>query len=198
MGPAAAGLSAASAESAAAGVSAAGASSGSEAGSQTMIEVSSGAATSESPSASTTGSTAVASSAGGRPARCAAISSYRRISVSGSAGSSPACSASPARSCRRRNGPGAHQAASPSRASTAGTSNIRTTVASSTSAMIMPTPTKRIVVIVDSANAPVTTISRSAAALITRPVRVSPVLTASAVVAPLLRASTIRDSRNTS
>jgi hypothetical protein len=80
----------------------------------------------------------------------------------------------------------------------AGTSSIRTIVASSTNAMIMPTPTRRIVVTADSANAPVTTMSSSAAALITRPVRARPVVTASAVDAPRVRASTIRDSRNTS
>ena len=62
----------------------------------------------------------------------------------------------------------------------AGTSSIRTTVASRTSAMIMPMPTKRIVVTEDRANAPVTTISSRAAALITRPVRARPVVTASA------------------
>ena len=64
--------------------------------------------------------------------------------------------------------------------------------------MIMPMPTKRMVVTEDRANAPVTTISSRAAALITRPVRARPVVTASAVVAPRVRASTIRDSRNTS
>lgn len=67
-----------------------------------------------------------------------------------------------------------------------------------TSATIIPTPRNRIVANSDNPNAPVTTISSSAAELIMRPVRVSPARIASGVDAPFARASTIRDSRNVS
>lgn len=46
--------------------------------------------------------------------------------------------------------------------------------------------------------APVTTISSSAAEVTTRPVRSVPNRTASSVLAPAARASTMRDMRNTS
>ncbi|SLI24490.1 Uncharacterised protein [Mycobacteroides abscessus subsp. abscessus] len=50
----------------------------------------------------------------------------------------------------------------------------------------------------ENANAPTTTSRMSAAAVMMRPVCAVPARTASVVEAPMLRASTMRDSRNTS
>ena len=62
---------------------------------------------------------------------------------------------------RRRSGRGAHQLARPSSRMVAGTSSTRTTVASTSSATIMPTPISLMNVMPDAENAPTTMISSS-------------------------------------
>ena len=80
----------------------------------------------------------------------------------------------------------------------AGTSRIRTIVASTISATIMPTPSSLMNVIPDAENAPTTMTSISARLVISRPVRCSP-LAIAAVLSPVTSyRSRIRDSRNTS
>ena len=66
----------------------------------------------------------------------------------------------------------------------AGTSRIRTTVASTISATIMPTPISLMNVIPEVENAPITMTSSSAALVITPPVRCRPLATA-AVLSPV-------------
>ena len=66
----------------------------------------------------------------------------------------------------------------------AGTSSTRTMVASTTSAMIMPTPISLMNVIPDAENAPTTITSSSARLVISPPVRCRPPATA-AVLSPV-------------
>ena len=100
--------------------------------------------------------------------------------------------------CRRRAQRGAHQQSSPSNFITDGTRNIRTTVASSSSAAIRPKARYFINTRSENTNEPATTASTSAAAVIRRPVVAVPIRMASAVDMPRSRASTIRETRNTS
>ena len=80
----------------------------------------------------------------------------------------------------------------------AGTNSARTTVASTTTATIIPTPVSLTNVIPDVENAATTTSSSSAALVMMPPVRCSPAATA-AVLSPVRSyCSRIRDSRNTS
>jgi len=80
----------------------------------------------------------------------------------------------PYRAYSRRSGRGAHQLAGPSTRMVAGTSRTRMIVASTTRAMIMPTPISLMNVMPDAENAP-TTITRSSARLVMiPPVRCSP------------------------
>ena len=80
----------------------------------------------------------------------------------------------------------------------AGTSRIRTTVASTTIAISIATPIILMNVTPDSENAPITTSSRSAALVMIPPVRCSPVATA-VVLSPVRSyCSRIRDMRKTS
>ena len=90
----------------------------------------------------------------------------------------------PYRAYSRRSGPGAHQLARPSSRMVAGTSSIRTTVASTTIAMIIATPIILMNVMPDSENAPITTSISSAALVMMPPVRCRPVATA-AVLSPV-------------
>lgn len=83
----------------------------------------------------------------------------------------------PKRSWRRRSGAGAHQARRPSRDIVAGTSSMRTTVASIRTARLRPRPIWRMGENPPVMNAPNTTASSSAAQLTTRPERRSPVTT---------------------
>jgi len=84
----------------------------------------------------------------------------------------------------------------------AGTRTRRTTVASMTTAMSIATPIILMNVMPDSENAPITTTSSSAALVMIRPVRCSPVATAtlfrSGPSPPASHCSRMRDSRNTS
>ena len=81
---------------------------------------------------------------------------------------------------------------------TAGTSSMRITVASMISAAIMPNAMYFIITISENANAPVTTMRMRAADVMMRPVLATPLRIASAVLTPRARASTIRETRNTS
>src|SRR6185437_16735018 len=85
---------------------------------------------------------------------------------------------------RRRSGRGAHQLARPSSRMVAGTSRIRTTVASRISAVIMPTPISLMNVMPEAENAPTTMISSRARLVIRPPVRCRPLATA-AVLSPV-------------
>ncbi|CAM4449002.1 hypothetical protein NONI108955_29415 [Nocardia ninae] len=80
----------------------------------------------------------------------------------------------------------------------AGTSSMRSTVASMTRAAIMPTAMYCIITRSENANAPTTTSRINAAAVMMRPVWAVPMRTASVVEAPCARASTMRESRKTS
>ena len=80
----------------------------------------------------------------------------------------------------------------------AGTRNIRTIVASSNSAMRRPNARYFIITRSENTNAPATTASTRAAPVMSRPVVAVPMRIASAVDMPRARASTIRDTRNTS
>ncbi len=80
----------------------------------------------------------------------------------------------------------------------AGTRSARTIVASTAIAMTIPTPVILMNVIPEVENAPMTTISSSAALVITPPVRCRPSATA-VVLSPVTSyRSRTRDSRNTS
>jgi hypothetical protein len=106
---------------------------------------------------------------------------------SGTAGrlsGSPSPSRSPYWAYRRRSGFGAHQLNRPSSRMVAGTSRIRTIVASTISATIMPTPISLMNVMPEAENAPMTMTSSSAALVITPPVRCRPLATA-AVLSPV-------------
>ena len=81
---------------------------------------------------------------------------------------------------------------------TDGTRNIRTTVASSTSAVIRPNARYFIMTRSDITKVPATTARTNAAAVIRRPVVAVPMRTASVVGMPSARASTMRDTRKTS
>ena len=81
---------------------------------------------------------------------------------------------------------------------TAGTSNMRITVASRSNAAIMPNAMYFIITISENPNAPHTTIMMTAAAVIMDPVCAVPYRMAWSVVAPFCFASTMRDTRNTS
>lgn len=107
-------------------------------------------------------------------------------------------SPSPMRVCRRLAQRGAHQQSSPSSFITDGTKNIRTTVASSSSAAISPKARYFIITRSENTNAPATTATISAAAVMMRPVAAVPIRIASWVDMPRSRASTIRDTKNTS
>ncbi|CFR65399.1 Uncharacterised protein [Mycobacterium tuberculosis] len=102
------------------------------------------------------------------------------------------------RVCRRLAQRGAHQQSSPSSFITDGTKNIRTTVASSSSAAISPKARYFIITRSENTNAPATTATISAAAVMMRPVAAVPIRIASWVDMPRSRASTIRDTKNTS
>ena len=80
----------------------------------------------------------------------------------------------------------------------AGTRNIRTTVASSSSAISRPNARYFIITRSENTKAPATTASTSAAAVIRRPVVAVPIRIASVVDMPRSRASTMRDTRKTS
>ena len=80
----------------------------------------------------------------------------------------------------------------------AGTRNIRTIVASSSSAMSRPKARYFIITRSENTNAPATTARTSAAAVMSRPVVAVPIRMASVVDIPRSRASTIRETRNTS
>jgi hypothetical protein len=80
----------------------------------------------------------------------------------------------------------------------AGTSNARTTVASTTIAIAIATPMSLMKVIPDSENAPITTTSSSAAVVMMPPVRCRPVATASALSPVRTYRSRIRDMRKAS
>ena len=80
----------------------------------------------------------------------------------------------------------------------AGTRNIRTMVASSRRAISRPNARYFIMTRSENTNAPATTASTSAAAVINRPVVAVPTRIDSVVDMPRSRASTIRDTRNTS
>ncbi|CAG7331606.1 hypothetical protein PICSAR6_04107 [Mycobacterium avium subsp. paratuberculosis] len=107
-------------------------------------------------------------------------------------------SPSPILFCSRRAQRGAHQQSSPSSFITEGTRNIRTTVASSSSAAIRPKARYFISTRSENTNELATTASTMAAAVISRPVVAVPIRMASAVDMPRSRASTIRETRNTS
>ncbi len=93
---------------------------------------------------------------------------------------------------------GAHQQSSPRSFITAGTRNIRTMVASSSSAISNPNARYFIITRSENTNAPATTARTNAAPVINRPVVAVPTRMASAVDRPRSRASTMRDTRNTS
>ena len=80
----------------------------------------------------------------------------------------------------------------------AGTRNIRTTVASNSSAAIRPNARYFIITRSENTNAPATTTRINAAAVMMRPVVAVPIRIASVVDMPRSLASTIRDTRNTS
>lgn len=93
---------------------------------------------------------------------------------------------------------GAHQQSSPSSFITAGTRNMRMTVASMISAAIMPNAMYFIITRSENPKAPVTTMRIRAAAVMMRPVWAVPIRIDSVVLAPIDLASTILESRNTS
>src|SRR5262249_45160187 len=103
----------------------------------------------------------------------------------------------PMRAYRRRNGAGAHQFHRPRSAINDGTSRARITVASIHTASAVPRPSSLMKISFEVVNAPIATANSSAAAVTIRPVRSSPIATASRSPAPASRASLIRDSRNT-
>ena len=80
----------------------------------------------------------------------------------------------------------------------AGTRNMRTIVASNNSAIRRPNARYFIITRSENTNAPATTASTSAAPVISRPVVAVPIRIASVVDIPRSRASTIRETRNTS
>ncbi len=80
----------------------------------------------------------------------------------------------------------------------AGTRNIRTMVASSRRAISSPNAKYFIMTRSENTKAPATTASTNAAAVINRPVVAVPTRIDSVVDMPRSRASTIRDTRNTS
>ena len=80
----------------------------------------------------------------------------------------------------------------------AGTRNIRMMVASSSRAMSRPKARYFIITRSENTNAPATTASTSAAAVISRPVVAVPMRIDSAVDMPRSRASTMRETRKTS
>jgi hypothetical protein len=80
-------------------------------------------------------------------------------------------SRSPIRSCRRRNGFGAHQFHEPSSSISEGTSSARMIDASISTASAVPTPSSLMNTSLDVANAPIATANRTAAAVTMRPVR---------------------------
>src|ERR1035441_5035142 len=104
---------------------------------------------------------------------------------SAASGAGPSPSRMPYRRCSKRSGPGAHQFASPTRRMVAGTSSIRTRVASRMRATIMPTPIILMNVMLDRENAPITITSSSAALVMTPPVRCRP-LAMEAVLSPVM------------
>ena len=69
--------------------------------------------------------------------------------------------------------------------------------ASISTASAVPTPSSLMNTSLDVANAPIATANRTAAAVTIRPVRSSPIATASESDAPRSRASLIRESRKT-
>ena len=93
---------------------------------------------------------------------------------------------------------GPHQLSSRSKCITAGTSNMRITVASNNSAAIMPKAMYFIITISEKPNAPHTTIMITAAAVMIDPVWAVPYTIASSVDLPLPRASTMRETKKTS
>ena len=95
--------------------------------------------------------------------------------LDGFSSSSEAISLRPIFSCTRFIHRGAHQQSLPSSFMTDGTRNIRTTVASSSSAVMRPIARYCIITRSEKANAPPTTTSTSAAALMRRPVVAVPV-----------------------
>ncbi|CAM4438737.1 hypothetical protein MYBA111488_20500 [Mycobacterium basiliense] len=88
-------------------------------------------------------------------------------------------SPNPIRVCSRRIQRGAHQQSSPSSFITDGTKNIRTTVASNSSAAINPNARYFIITRSENTNEPATTASTSAAAVMRRPVVAVPIRMAS-------------------
>ena len=93
--------------------------------------------------------------------------------------------------------PGAHQFQSPSRRMSEGTSSARTIDASMSTAAAVPSPTCLMKMISEVAKAASATVSSSAAAVTSRPVRCRPSATASSLLAPPSRASLMRVIRNT-
>ncbi len=81
---------------------------------------------------------------------------------------------------------------------TAGTRNIRITVASSSSAISRPNARYFIITRSEKANGAATTARTRAAPVMRRPVVAVPIRMASAVDMPRSRASTMRETRNTS
>ncbi|CAG7108104.1 hypothetical protein PICSAR206_03531 [Mycobacterium avium subsp. paratuberculosis] len=141
-----------------------------------------------------------ASAAGAAATRLAATGGRagRPLRVGRLRSSGRSISPSPILFCSRRAQRGAHQQSSPSSFITEGTRNIRTTVASSSSAAIRPKARYFISTRSENTNELATTASTMAAAVISRPVVAVPIRMASAVDMPRSRASTIRETRNTS
>ncbi len=105
---------------------------------------------------------------------------------SGPRGSPARPSRRPIRACRRRRGRGAHQARSPRRPISAGTSSARTNVASIATASAAPKPSSLMKKMSEVTNAPIATQNSSAAAVTRRPVRSRPWATASRAGQPVV------------
>src|ERR1700694_1563279 len=106
-------------------------------------------------------------------------------------------SLSPTRPYSHRRGAGAHQFHRPSSAISDGTRSALTIVAPPSPPAAIPMPSSLMKMIWDVANAPMATQNKSAAAVMIRPVRWSPVATASLFGTPASWASLIRVSRKT-
>ena len=103
----------------------------------------------------------------------------------------------PNRSWKRRSAGGAHQLARPVSRITAGTSSVRTTIASISTASATPRPSILVLATLDVPIETITTARITAAAVIRPPVLLSP-KTMDAWWSPVLSySSLIRESRNT-
>ena len=138
-----------------------------------------------------------------RPARAGmALTTRPSASVAGRTSTGPYASLMPRRSYSLASGLGAHQITLPSTRMNAGTSSMRTSVASTKTAAVSPTPNIRMNETCAAINAANAIDINSAAAVTTRPVRATPSATASSASARVRPESSqysrIRETRNTS